>query len=235
LECALRLVAWNCCMGPLAKKLGALETLSADVAVIPECPRLPNQSDAILWFGSNPRKGVGVITRPPWRIAETADRGDLPRYVRLIQIEGPEPFLLWAVWACNDGPDRYVRGIHRAVTLYADLVRSIPNVMLGDFNSNSIWDSEHPEGLSHSALVRKLGSLGLASAYHIHHGEQHGAETTPTFFEYRHQHRPYHIDYCFLPQAWAPRIATVRIGRHSEWSPLSDHMPLTTELCPRAV
>ena len=233
MEFALRLVAWNCCTGPLDRKLAALDTLKADIAVIPECPRLPASHGTTFWLGTNPHKGLGVLARHPWRLTRATRRQDLPRFVQPLRVLGPETFLLWAVWACNIGADRYVRGLHRAVDSCSRLFGSGPNVMLGDFNSNTIWDSEHPKERSHSALVRKLDGLGLTSSYHTHYREDHGSETRPTFFEYRHEHRPYHIDYCFLPHAWGSRIAAVTLGTHSEWARRSDHMPLIVDLRPR--
>jgi len=226
----MRLVAWNCCTGPLDRKLGALETLGADIAVVPECPRLPVRPKAAFWTGANPRKGLGVIARSPWRIAPLETARNLPRYLQPLRISGPERFTLWAVWACNHGVDRYVRGIHRAVDRCSRLFAKGPSVMLGDFNSNSIWDHEHPKDRNHSALVRKLDGLGLVSAYHHHHSEQQGSETAPTFFEYRHRDRPYHIDYCFIPRSWLDRLSTVTVGTHVEWGQRSDHMPLIIDL-----
>jgi len=42
----VRLVTWNCCSGPLDRKLSDLATLEADIAVVPECPRIPEQPGA---------------------------------------------------------------------------------------------------------------------------------------------------------------------------------------------
>jgi len=102
--------------------------------------------------------------------------------------------------------------------------------MLGDFNSNSIWDSEYPRTLNHSALVSRLDALGMVSAYHAYHDEEHGAETRPTFFLYRHENRPYHIDFAFLPKTWRDHIRNVDLGTFSDWSGHSDHVPLTVDL-----
>jgi hypothetical protein len=222
-------------MGPLERKLAALDFLAPDIAVLPECPRLPPSPGSTFWIGSNPHKGLGVIARPPWRITSATRRHDLPRYVHALRVSGPESFLLWAVWACNHGADRYVRGTHRAVDSSRRRLGVGPNVMLGDFNSNAIWDREHPADRSHSGLVDKLDKLGLTSSYHAHFREQQGAESRPTFFEYRHAHRPYHIDYCFLPAAWVGRITSVVVGVHAEWAEHSDHMPLVVDLAPAAV
>jgi exonuclease III len=68
------------------------------------------------------------------------------------------------------------------------------------------------------------------SAYHSFHGEAQGAESRPTFFEYRHAHRPYHIDFCFLPAAWRKAIKDVAVGAHADWVGLSDHMPMVVDL-----
>ena len=71
-------------------------------------------------------------------------------------VEGPVSFLLLAVWMKGKGPDRYVRGLNRAVDSCRALIRKHPTVVMGDFNSNAIWDHEHPAGLDHSALVERL-------------------------------------------------------------------------------
>jgi hypothetical protein len=72
--------------------------------------------------------------------------------------------------------------------------------------------------------------MGLVSAYHSRYAEAQGRETRPTFFLYRHQQRPYHIDYCFLPTTWLSRIRDVTVGDHAAWASKSDHMPLTVDL-----
>jgi hypothetical protein len=221
-------------MGPLERKLNALGSLSPDIAVLPECPKLPRSPGSTFWIGTNPHKGLGVIAKTPWRISRATRRSNLPQYIQPLRVSGPESFILWAVWACSNGTDRYVRGTHRAVDSSRRLLASGPSVMLGDFNSNSIWDRAHPADRSHSALVRKLDALGLSSSYHAHYQERHGAETRPTFFEYRHEARPYHIDYCFLPASWVRRIASVTVGVPAEWAKSSDHMPLIVDITPAA-
>ena len=231
----VRLVAWNCCAGPLSVKLQALRGLRADIAVVPELPRLPRTPHAC-WVGANPRKGLAVLARPPWQLQPIPVAPvSLPRYILPVQVSGPESFLLWAVWAHNFGGDRYVRGLHRAVDECRALLAGQRAVILGDFNSHSRWDHEHPDELNHSALVRKLHRLGLVSAYHAVRHQAHGAERQPTFFEYRHHTRPYHIDYVFVPGAWRRRLAAVTVGRHSRWSRWSDHMPISVDLVPAAV
>jgi hypothetical protein len=231
----MRLATWNCCAGPLVTKLSALARLGADVAVVPESPKLTSESNRERWFGDNPRKGLAVLTAPDFELTRVDTGFNLPRYVVPLQVRGPCSFLLLAVWAQNDGVDRYVRGLVRAVDLCEPLIISQPTVMLGDFNSNTTWDDEHPKDRNHTALVERLSSLGLFSAYHAYYGEDHGAETRPTFFEYRDEHRPYHIDFCFVPNSWRTALRNVAVGTFAEWSGISDHMPLLLDIEEEAV
>lgn len=231
----MRLVTWNCCSGPVDRKLSDLATLEADIAVVPECPRIQEQPGATVWRGGKPRackptKGLAVFATGPWQVHRAVAPRGLPRYVLPVHVSGPESFLLLAVWAMPHPTIPYVRGMHRAVRACRSLMQAQPTVLLGDFNSNAIWDAEHPADRSHSALVRYLGEMGLVSAYHSRYGEAQGRETRPTFFLYRHQRRPYHIDYCFLPSNWLRRMRDVSVGDHRAWASKSDHMPLTVEV-----
>lgn len=225
----MRLATWNCCAGPLDRKLAAAATLAADLIVIPECPALPRPGPRHFWTGTNPRKGLAVLTAEGYRLRKIPRRTPLPEFVAPLMVEGPVTFLLLAVWMKGKGPDRYVRGLNRAIDACRSLIARHPTVVLGDFNSNAIWDDEHPDGLDHSSLVGRLGALGLESAYHHARGEAHGAEREPTFYFYRRKSIPYHLDYCFLPRTWAPRLRQVRVGSWQEWRGLSDHVPLVCD------
>ena len=229
---SVRIAAWNCCGGPLATKLAAAGRLRADILVLPEAPRMPDGPTAA-WIGENPRRGLAVVVRPPWQVAQL-DVGPvkLPRYFLPVRVTGPETFTLWGVWACAFGTDRYVRATHRALDeCQAHLRRHAP-LLLGDFNSHSRWDHEHPPDRSHSALVGRLGALGYVSAFHHQRGRPHGREGHATFYEYRHRDKPYHLDYAFVPPHLVPRLRRVHLGQHRTWSAWSDHMPLVLELAP---
>jgi exodeoxyribonuclease III len=76
--------------------------------------------------------------------------------------------------------------------------------MADDFNANTQWDGDCPASENFTALAGRLSELGLVSAYHEFYGEAPGQETRPTFFMYRHENRPFHLDYCFIPRAWLP-------------------------------
>src|SRR5688572_12646527 len=158
----MRLVTWNRCRGPDASKLPVLAALSASVSVIPECPQPPD-TNSMLWFGNNPRRGIAVPASEPYRISPAETR-DAPRYAFPVRVIGPTSFLFLTIWSQRNPDFRYVRAVIRAVEIYRDLIVSQPTVIAGDFNSNTIY--KRPPGQNHSSLVQQLTSLGLVSAYH---------------------------------------------------------------------
>jgi len=229
----LRVVTWNCAMA-LRRKLREVASLNADVLVLQECSR----SDAdhlgsiglelAYWTGSNLHKGLALAARSELQLMANPIRG-IQWAIR--GITGGDPTLgIVAIWACKseNSEERYVRQIHKL--LDRDILETLPqtSIVLGDFNSNSIWDAEHRE-LSHSRAVEKFELAGYRSAYHHLRGETHGNESTPTFFLYRNSKRSYHIDYSFLSSQMRQHLKKVDIGAHTAWLGLSDHMPFIIE------
>jgi exonuclease III len=228
----MRIVTWNCCRGTFARKAALLGPLEADVAVLQEIARPDAESDHCLWFGHNPRQGIAVVAREPYSLAPLPRRIGTPRYVIPIEVSGPTHFTMLAVWAKGAQRHPYVEGVIRAVRLYRHLFEQTDAVLLGDLNSNPFWDHQHADDRNHTALVRMLSDAGLVSAYHEWKGEQHGQETTPTYYFLWKEERPYHIDYCFLPRTWLPRVRLVEIGSFVEWKGHSDHRPLLVDIHP---
>ena len=220
----VRIVTWNCCRGPLDAKLRAADALGADVLVIQELPR-PAGPVPFLWFPVRPSLGVAVIARNGF----TARRTRLSQSLlgsHAADISGPVSFRLLAVWTLAE--HGYVRSLAADLdTLKASRSRR-PVVLAGDFNSNSIWDRPRRR-FDHGRLVRRLhDELGLVSAYHAWHGVAHGAEPDATHFFLRKPDRPYHLDYCFVPERWG--IRGVAIGGDDEWGKVSDHRPVAVDL-----
>jgi endonuclease/exonuclease/phosphatase family metal-dependent hydrolase len=203
--------------------------MAPDVAVIQECARPAAENDHCLWFGDNPRQGLAVVSSEPYRLRALDQLARIPRYIIPVEVTGPANFLLLAVWSKGSQRHPYVEAVVRAVKRYRHLFTQ-PVVLMGDLNSNALWDAEHKADRSHSALVRLLSGLGLVSAYHTHNGEPHGSETKPTYYFQWKESRPCHIDYCFLPLAWAPRLHRVEVGSYEEWRAHSDHRPLLVDL-----
>ena len=78
--------------------------------------------------------------------------------------------------------------------------------------------------------MRSLASLGLVSAYHRFFGEDQGAESRPTLYLLKKRERPYHIDYCFIPESWVPNLTSVAVGAYETWITASDHCPLVVDI-----
>jgi hypothetical protein len=226
----MRLVTWNCCRGPFAKKVPLLESFAPDITIIQECPKPDHESDHCLWFGDNQRQGILVQSFGPYTVSALPSAPDVPNYIIPIQVHGPFSFVLLAVWSKANPDYRYVEAVVRAVEIYENLLTTSPSIVIGDLNSNAIWDSTHPPELNHSALVKLLNRIGLVSSYHHFHGEAHGAESRPTYYFHWNEYKSYHIDYCFIPHSWAPHINLVEIGSHDEWKKYSDHRPLLVDV-----
>jgi endonuclease/exonuclease/phosphatase family protein len=228
----LRIVTWNCGMA-LARKAPNLLALQPDIAVIQECSK--NSVDVLhshgfsgLWFGTNPNKGLSVFCSKEFSLRAGGDL--FGKWVVPLRVRGAADFKLLALWACPVGTNRadnYIGQVYRCLAEQCGWFGNAPIVVAGDFNSNSQWDANRP-GRNHTEVVRLFGSHGLVSAYHAHHGEKQGAETRPTYYFYRHQDKPFHIDYVFVPKRW--KLRSVEVGSFSEWRHLSDHVPVVVDV-----
>ena len=244
----MRLVAWNCNMA-LHRKAGALMSLRPDVAVISECaaperlmPRLPPQalpglSHDPVWLGGNPNKGLAVFAFNGYRLSPLRGYDRSLRFIAPVRVRGPLEFNLLAVWAqnANDGIWRKNEAgpLSRALDRYRSFLRRGPALIAGDFNNNVFWDKPG-WAMNHKTAVTSLARRGMVSAYHTVRQEPQGAESQPTLYwrDRRKDGPTYHIDYIFLPKAWAGRIAALTVGRFEDWcgSGLSDHVPLTLQI-----
>ena len=211
--------------------MSLLQPLSPDIAVLQECARPTSTSSTCLWFGDYENQGICVLAGTGYTLEAVLPIPDLPRYVVPVRVRGPESFLLFAVWTHRE--PTYVEPVLRAAEAYAELIRSEPTVIMGDFNSNAIWDKRRKPARDHAALVNALAELGLVSSYHHFFGEAHGKETRPTHYFRWHEHEPFHLDYCFIPQGWTERLVNVEVGSYERWKQWSDHRPLTVDISPR--
>ena len=226
----MRIVTWNACRGQFDKKVPFLDHLVADIAVIQEIARPKTSLDNVLWFGDNPNQGMAVVAKNDYQLTPLPTISEAPPYVIPIQVSGPQTFILFAVCTMGTKPYPYVRGACRAIDLYADLFRDQTVAMIGDFNSNAIWNKSHPKGMNHAALLERLDHHGLFSAYHAHYGEAQGEETRPTYYHQWKQTQPFHIDFCFLPNPWRNALIDVDVGSWIAWQKCSDHRPVLVSL-----
>jgi len=218
------------------KKAGLILKHKPDVLVVPECENpeklkfksnTPAPTD-ILWFGNNPNKGLGIFSYSDFSFKVYKNYNPKIQYViPLIVSNGRCKFTLFAIWANNpsDPDGQYVEQIWKALHYYKRLLKSKRTILLGDFNSNSIWDKKYRIG-NHSDVVDHLKQLGITSAYHLHYRKAQGSEKHFTLFMYRHKNKPYHVDYCFTSADLSAKINSVDIGGFRYWSQYSDHVPL---------
>jgi len=228
----LRIVTWNCGMA-LARKAPSLLGLHPDIAVVQECSKksvdaLHGHGFSGLWFGANPNKGVAVFCSKEFTV-QTVGK-PFGKWVVPLRVCGAVDFNLLAIWACPVGTkraDNYIGEVHRCLVKHRRWFSNAPAVAAGDFNSNVQWDANRP-GRNHTVVVRLFEGHGLISAYHAHQGEKQGAETLPTYYFYRHQDKPFHIDYVFIPKGW--KLGSVEVGSFQEWGQLSDHAPVVVDV-----
>jgi len=218
----------------LARKAPRLLALKPDIAVIQECSK--KSSDVLsvhgfsgLWFGANPNKGLAVFCSTQLKVQAVGK--PFGKWVVPVRVLGAVvDFNLLAVWACPVGTkraDNYIGEVHRCLVKHRRWLSKAPVVAAGDFNSNVQWDANRP-GRNHTDVVRLFDDHNLISAYHLHHGENQGTETRPTYYFYRHQDKPFHIDYVFIPKGW--RLKSVEVGAFQEWGHLSDHVPVVVDV-----
>ncbi|QOT19265.1 endonuclease/exonuclease/phosphatase family protein [Paenarthrobacter sp. YJN-5] len=222
----MRIVSWNCSMA-LYKKRHLLDELAPDVAVLQEVSKKDIEGGNYpfaAWVGSNPHKGLGVIGFSPgsYRMTEPGDRG-LPWHLPF-SVDGLNVVALWAHQLDKDL--KYVRVTHKIVDQHARFLGTGRAMIVGDFNSNTVWDHQH-RGRNHSMLVDKLRGIGLDSVYHRQHQSAHGAEQAKTFFHNWDRDLGHHIDYAFVSSGVE---AKVTVGEIEHWLPYSDHMPLVIDL-----
>ncbi len=131
-------------------------------------------------------------------------------------------FNLLGIWGCNN----YIEDIYVYLQIHKE--KTSNTIIGGDFNSNVIWDEKHKKR-THSGVVKELLSIELVSVYHTLTNTADSEEYDPTFYMYKHAHRPYHIDYFFCKKEW---IQMLSIGTYKDWILYSNHVPIFLEVNP---
>ncbi len=218
------------------KKAGFILVHKPDIVIVPECEcpeklkfnidtPLPND---IFWKGSNQHKGLGVFSYSNYKFKLLDNYNpDLKTILPIGVTGGKFDFTLFAIWANNpqDKNYQYVGQVWKAIHHYDSLLKNGRTILIGDFNSNTIWDKPKRKG-NHSTVVDCLAQKGIFSTYHKHYKQMQGKEEHSTLFMYRHQNKPYHIDYCFASIDLINKLKNVEIGSYEEWTTYSDHKPV---------
>ena len=231
----MNIVSWNC-NGAFRDKYKFLAAYQPDVAVVPEsespCYLSKNSKNfssmSHVWNGFSSFRGLSIFTFNGYR-AKIADFYD-SRFSLVLPVmifNATACFLLVAVWTKFVGKmkESYVAQAYNAVCFYEKYFDD-NTLIMGDFNSNKIWDNTSGNRVAHDALVQKLEGKNFGSVYHELRQEPQGAETQPTQYQYRHKSRPNHIDYMFMNKNRMRDINAFSIGSYNDWQGKSDHMPL---------
>jgi len=218
------------------KKFSLMIKLEPELLVIQECENQEKlelaladvQYNELLWFGDNPHKGVGIISFGDLTIKISKKYNPTFRYI--IPVNGSYKgtnFNLFAIWAMPDKEDKkksYVGQIWLAINYY-DKLLSKKCILIGDFNSNAIWDKKSRIG-NHTDVVEKLANHKIVSLYHTLKKEKQGKEKVPTLYLLKQKDRPYHIDYCFVSSSFIDNNTSIVVGNYKDWIKKSDHVPL---------
>ncbi|AWX94975.1 endonuclease/exonuclease/phosphatase family protein [Streptococcus suis] len=218
----MKIVSWNCNGSFRTKYKKFFSEVQADVYIIQECEDLGffNQIDFPRFcsskrVGHSKSKGLAVFSHLPLKF-EDAPNHYLQHFIPFV-LDG---YRIFAVWAMKP----YIEQMLIYFSIYEYLLNS-STIIIGDFNSNVIWDKRHKEK-NHSTLNNVLLKHGLQSAYHFYSRERFGEEREATFYMYRNNEKPYHIDYVYA----SPNILkNFKILSYSDWIDISDHVPLLVE------
>lgn len=236
----MKIIAWNCNM-KFRQKIENIIDLSPQLAIISECENIEklkkskhfNLIKNAIWVGENSNKGLGVFSFSDIKLTIASWYNDNFKYIIPIYVQSiKESYLLFAIWACNPRQSnyKYIEQVYQAMLFYSQYLTHKNIVIIGDFNSNTIWDKEHQKYGSHSMLVNFLQRKNIKSCYHSYFNETQGKESIPTLYMYRHIDKPYHVDYCFLSGNLFKKTKSFKVGKTNIYLQHSDHMPMSLEL-----
>lgn len=225
----LRLVVWNC-NGRFRIKHSALGRLQPDIAIIPEASEdfaegLLVAHSSSLWVGAKAKGGLGVLALNGWSL-ERADVDVEQRFfLPCVAMRGRSRIQVVAV--CAKKTTDYVSPTLEALQNLSDFISAGPTIFAGDFNGSVQFDDSRPNPFT--LVIDSLDHLNMRSAWHHFRGEKFGEETAHTYYMYRRHDKCFHIDYAFVSKVFD--LEAVRIGGYAEWCKLSDHAPISVDLC----
>jgi exodeoxyribonuclease-3 len=205
-----------------------------DILIVPECEhpeklsKFNLKATSSLWYGTNMNKGLAVFSFGDYHLNFMEVHNQDIKIICPISVTGGSvDFTLIAVWtqSTKDRDFRHIGQVWKAINYYEKILSQQKVIIAGDFNSNAIWDKKHSLA-SHTMTVKRLSEFQIHSVYHNRYSQIHGQEIHPTFYLYRHENKPYHIDYCFVSRYFLERLISVEVGAYHKWSTYSDHSPL---------
>ncbi len=230
----LKILTWNC-QGAFRRKFEFVSKFDADIYIIQECENPEVSIDKnyrdwaqnFLWTGDIKHKGLGIFARTDIMINDLKWESNGLKH--FISCRVNDEINLVAVWTHHNNSItfRYIGQFWKYLQINKHKMDKC--IIVGDFNSNKIWDKNHRES-SHSIVVDELESIGIRSLYHEYYQLPQGDEPHPTLYLQRKIPKPYHIDYIFACRDLFPEIESLEIGVHEDWLSRSDHMPFVATI-----
>ncbi len=221
----MKIASWNC-NGAFRKKYERMLELDADIYIIQECEpadEIKGQLKKLIlngiWEKGGNKKGVLVFAKSDVKLEKMEWNSFGMRVFIPIMIN--DSFPLIAVWTTMPA---YIEEFYIWQLANSERITD-EAVIIGDFNSNAIWDKGSNDR-RHSVVVGMLKEKGLESAYHYISGDKQGEETKPTFYMYRKIEKTYHTDHCFIKPE---RIRSYNV-LDSSWLAVSDHVPIVLDM-----
>lgn len=169
--------------------------------------------------------GLGVAGFGGWSVARADVRSISGCVVGAVEVAGPTPFRLVAVWSCLSGQPK-VNPVIEALDVWAEWLGHGPAVVAGDFNTGG-WCGEIRSGpMSHFPIVDRLSRMGLQSAYHFDRSIDQGIGEEPTLWH--SGGGVFMVDHVFTPASWP--IVSVTVGAEVPWRDRSDHARIVAEV-----
>ena len=230
----MKIITWNC-NGALRKKFEYLSNLNADIYVVQECENPTEISDKeykkweenYLWIGDSKSRGLGIFAGKDIVLGKLNWSNSYKDHTvkHFLPCSVNSEFELLAVWTHkNNSPNfGYIGQFWKYLQTNKKKFKN--SIILGDFNSNAIWD-EWDRWWNHSDVVKELQEIEIESLYHKFYNELQGKESQPTFYLHRKLTKPYHIDYCIAPSNISKNLKELKIEKYDKWKHLSDHVPL---------
>ncbi len=233
------IVNWNCNMA-FRRKLERIEAFAPDIMIIQECEApdvlrsyIGNEYQTF-WIGENRNKGLCVFVKQHLDAELLPSNAGAVRY--MIPLRIGRALSVIAFWGMNDTRNtmrRYIAQVWSGLQQCADYL-SGHVIVAGDFNWNIKFDplQQQCKDLygTMADVIELLDKRSIRSAYHTLRSIDYGAESDPTFFMHRKQHKAYHTDYVFLSEQMMHKAKRFEIGGFRDWADLSDHMPIFVEL-----
>jgi endonuclease/exonuclease/phosphatase family metal-dependent hydrolase len=226
----MRLISWNVCDG-FTRKFGHLERLKPDIAILqevrPACLRYASLADRAVWVGDEGQKGLVAISYGDWFLTRSPIQVDERWFVPLVARNGNLTLHVIAVWVDSTkecGPPTL-----RAIQQLREFILAAPTIVAGDFNHCVAMDPRKSQGRRFSMILHALGNLGLSSAWHGFHNEDHGAESAATLYWTWNAERRFHIDFVFHSRTL--QVSRAELGNFNTYvqARISDHVPLTVD------